>query len=213
MRAKKARGTGLQLHLCLWLARNRERSLFPSFYGPAATAHNLWGTPRMARNRRRQANCSAWHRNFDDCWYATVDGKRTELRDELGAPIICEACCWPRQLKPFFRIGMACSSGSSTIFEHGVCFPVIHLLRQVPKVTPRRCVRGGSFASPSAGRLSNLNMTAEVGPTSPANATPPRGLLTLDQRFPRMTDEMGTRKILPDRCGVPREGEDNREAG
>ncbi len=41
----------------------------------------------MARNRKRRANGSAWHRNFDDCWYATMDGKRTKLRDEAGNPI------------------------------------------------------------------------------------------------------------------------------
>jgi len=41
----------------------------------------------MARNRKRQANGCAWHRKFDDGWYATVDGKRTRLRDETGQPI------------------------------------------------------------------------------------------------------------------------------
>ena len=41
----------------------------------------------MARNRKRQANGSAWHRKFDDCWYATIDGKRTKLRGEAGEPI------------------------------------------------------------------------------------------------------------------------------
>ncbi len=41
----------------------------------------------MARNRKRQANGTAWHRKFDDCWYATIDGKRTKLRDEIGQPI------------------------------------------------------------------------------------------------------------------------------
>jgi len=41
----------------------------------------------MARNRKRQANGCAWHRKFDDGWYATVDGRRTRLRDETGQPI------------------------------------------------------------------------------------------------------------------------------
>lgn len=41
----------------------------------------------MARNRKRQANGCAWHRKFDDGWYATVDGKRTRLRDEFGRAI------------------------------------------------------------------------------------------------------------------------------
>ena len=41
----------------------------------------------MARNRKRQANGTAWHRKFDDCWYATIDGKRTKLRGECGTPI------------------------------------------------------------------------------------------------------------------------------
>jgi integrase len=41
----------------------------------------------MARNRKRQANGTAWHRKFDDCWYATIDGKRSKLRDEAGQPI------------------------------------------------------------------------------------------------------------------------------
>ncbi|MDG2128394.1 MAG: hypothetical protein P8K08_10410 [Fuerstiella sp.] len=29
----------------------------------------------MARQRKRQANGAPWHRKFDDCWYATIDGK------------------------------------------------------------------------------------------------------------------------------------------
>ena len=41
----------------------------------------------MARNRKRQANGSPWHRKFDDSWYATIDGKRQKLRDEAGQPI------------------------------------------------------------------------------------------------------------------------------
>jgi hypothetical protein len=41
----------------------------------------------MARNRTRQANGTAWHCKFDDCWYATIEGKRTNLRDEIGNPI------------------------------------------------------------------------------------------------------------------------------
>ncbi|APZ94554.1 tyrosine-type recombinase/integrase [Fuerstiella marisgermanici] len=41
----------------------------------------------MARNRKRQANGCAWHRRFDDGWYATIDGQRTRLRDEMGQPI------------------------------------------------------------------------------------------------------------------------------
>lgn len=41
----------------------------------------------MARNRKRQANGCAWYRKFDDSWYATVDGKRTRLRDVVGQAI------------------------------------------------------------------------------------------------------------------------------
>ncbi len=41
----------------------------------------------MAQRRKRQANGTAWHRKFDDCWYATIDGKRTKLRDEIGKPV------------------------------------------------------------------------------------------------------------------------------
>jgi hypothetical protein len=41
----------------------------------------------MAGRRKRQANGTAWHRKFDDCWYATVDGNKTKLRDEAGVPI------------------------------------------------------------------------------------------------------------------------------
>lgn len=41
----------------------------------------------MARNRKRQANGVAWHRKFDDGWYATIDGKRIRLRDETGEAI------------------------------------------------------------------------------------------------------------------------------
>ena len=41
----------------------------------------------MARQRKRQANGAPWHRKFDDCWYATIDGKRTKLRDQTGQPI------------------------------------------------------------------------------------------------------------------------------
>ena len=41
----------------------------------------------MARQRKRQANGAPWHRKFDDCWYATIDGKRTKLRDEIGKPV------------------------------------------------------------------------------------------------------------------------------
>ncbi|MEZ6128889.1 MAG: site-specific integrase [Planctomycetaceae bacterium] len=41
----------------------------------------------MARNRKRQANGCAWFRKFDGCWYATIDGKRTRLRDVGGQPI------------------------------------------------------------------------------------------------------------------------------
>lgn len=41
----------------------------------------------MARNRKRQANGAAWYRKFDDGWYATIDGKRTRLRDQFGKTI------------------------------------------------------------------------------------------------------------------------------
>lgn len=41
----------------------------------------------MARNRKRQANGTAWWRKFDSGWYATIDGKRTHLRDENGTTI------------------------------------------------------------------------------------------------------------------------------
>lgn len=41
----------------------------------------------MARNRKRQANGTPWYRKFDDGWYATVDGKRTRLRDHTGKTI------------------------------------------------------------------------------------------------------------------------------
>lgn len=41
----------------------------------------------MARNRKRQANGCAWHRKFDDSYYATIDGRRTRLRDENGRTI------------------------------------------------------------------------------------------------------------------------------
>ena len=41
----------------------------------------------MARNRKRKANGSAWHRKFDDSWYATIKGRRTRLRNESGQPI------------------------------------------------------------------------------------------------------------------------------
>jgi len=46
----------------------------------------------MARHRKRQANGSAWHRKFDDCWYATIDGKRTKLHDETGHSIKGKDC-------------------------------------------------------------------------------------------------------------------------
>lgn len=41
----------------------------------------------MARNRKRQANGTAWYRKYDTGWYATIDGKRTHLRDEHGKTI------------------------------------------------------------------------------------------------------------------------------
>ncbi len=41
----------------------------------------------MTRQRKRQANGAPWHRKFDDCWYATIDGKRTKLLNEAGQPI------------------------------------------------------------------------------------------------------------------------------
>jgi hypothetical protein len=34
----------------------------------------------MARNRKREANGTAWYRKFDDGWYTTIDGKRTRVR-------------------------------------------------------------------------------------------------------------------------------------
>jgi hypothetical protein len=41
----------------------------------------------MARNRKRQANGTAWYRKFDDGWYTTIDGNRTRLRDVTGRTI------------------------------------------------------------------------------------------------------------------------------
>ena len=41
----------------------------------------------MARNRKREANGTAWYRKFDDGWYTTIDGKRTRMRDATGRTI------------------------------------------------------------------------------------------------------------------------------
>ena len=41
----------------------------------------------MARNRKRQANGTAWYRKFDNGWYSTFEGKRVSLKDEHGRPI------------------------------------------------------------------------------------------------------------------------------
>ncbi len=41
----------------------------------------------MVRDRKRQAHGTACHRKFDDCWYATIDGRRARLWDEAGQPI------------------------------------------------------------------------------------------------------------------------------
>ena len=41
----------------------------------------------MPRNRKRQANGSAWYRKHDNGWYATVDGKRVRLCDSSGRSI------------------------------------------------------------------------------------------------------------------------------
>ena len=41
----------------------------------------------MARNRKRQANGTAWYRKFDNGWFSTFEGKRVPLKDERGRPI------------------------------------------------------------------------------------------------------------------------------
>jgi hypothetical protein len=41
----------------------------------------------MARNRKREANGTAWYRKFDDGWYTTIDGKRTRMRDATARTI------------------------------------------------------------------------------------------------------------------------------
>ena len=41
----------------------------------------------MARNRKRQANGTAWYHKFDDGWCTTIDAKRTRLRDATGSTI------------------------------------------------------------------------------------------------------------------------------
>jgi len=69
-----------------WLARTgKSRSHFIVL--PGGNRAQLRRFLIMARNRKRQANGCAWHRKFDDSWYATIDGKRTRLRDEIGQPI------------------------------------------------------------------------------------------------------------------------------